>query len=208
MSSTARYRQPRIGGCLEATVERRNDGTAILRSTEPLREYPRRLMDRFEHWARVAPDRVLVARRSPGGGDWIRITYAQMLERARSVGQALLERRVTVERPVAILSDNDLEHLTLAFGAIWAGVPYTPISPAYSVVSQDHAKLRHIFATTTPKLVFASGPEYGKAINAVAAADLDVVLAHGTIEGRKVTPFRELLETRAGAQVDAAHAAV
>ena len=36
-----------------------------------------------------------------------------------------------------------------------AGVPYAPISPAYSLVSQDFGKLRHILDLLTPGLVFA-----------------------------------------------------
>ncbi|MFX8149122.1 AMP-binding protein, partial [Acinetobacter baumannii] len=80
------------------------------------------------------PDRVLAARRGPDGG-WIKLTYREMLERARAIGQALLDRGVSAERPLAILSGNDLEHLQLALGAMWAGVPYAPVSPPYALVS-------------------------------------------------------------------------
>ena len=147
MSTTApRYRQSAVGGCLEAALERRPDGIQILRSTEPLGEHAPRVTDALDHWADVAPDRVFVARRDPtvaGGGDWITISYAGMRERARRIGQALVDLGLTAERPIAILSDNDLEHISLALGALWAGVPVVPISPAYSLVSKDYAKLRH-----------------------------------------------------------------
>ena len=132
-------------------------------------------------------------------GEWVRISFAQMLERARAVGQALLDLELSAERPVAILSDNDLEHLTLAIGAMWAGVPFAPVSPAYSLLSQDHGKLRHIFDTVTPGLVFASGPAFGKAIAAVAPADTTVVLTEGTLDGRATRSFASLLATAAGA---------
>jgi feruloyl-CoA synthase len=79
-----------------------------------------------------------------------------MLHRVQAVGQALLDLDLSVDRPLAILSGNDLEHLTLALAALWAGVPYVPVSTAYSLVSQDYGKLRHILANTTPGLVFAS----------------------------------------------------
>ena len=205
------WRASRVGGCLAVHVERRADGTQLLRSAEALGEHPQRVTDRLEHWARVAPDRSFVARRDPsvaGGGDWIRISYAQMLERARRVGQALLERRLSAERPVAILSDNDLEHLTLALGALWAGIPFVPVSPAYSLVSQDFGKLRHILDRVTPGLVFASGSAYAKAIAAVTGPEVEAVLTEGTIEGRASTPFAALLATEPAAQVDAAHAAL
>jgi feruloyl-CoA synthase len=211
MSVAPRYRASRVGGCLAATLERRADGTQVLRSTEALEPYPQRVTDALEHWARVAPDRVFVARRDPrvpGGGDWIGITYAQMLDRARRVAQALLARGLSAERPVAILSDNDLEHLTLACGALWAGVPFVPVSAAYSLLSQDFGKLRHIVGTVTPGMIFASGPEYGRAIAAAAGPDVEAVLAEGRIEGRETTPFAALLDTAPGEAVDAAHAGV
>ncbi|HEX6363063.1 MAG TPA: AMP-binding protein, partial [Albitalea sp.] len=131
-----RYRDIRVGGCLQAALERRPDGVVVLRSTEPLQAYPRTLVERLEQWAREAPERVFVARRDRGG-PWRTITYAQMLARAQAVGQALAQRPLSAERPVAILSDNDLEHLTLALGAMWVGVPCAPVSPAYSLLSQD-----------------------------------------------------------------------
>lgn len=214
MTAAARYRAPRVGGCLQASIEQRPGGVQVLRSTEALADVPRRLTDRLEHWAAVAPDRTLVARRGPGqggtvgaagGGDWVRISFAQMLQRAQAIGQALVDRGLSAERPVAILSDNDLEHLSLALGAMWAGVPWVPVSPAYSLLSQDHGKLRHILGVTTPGLVFASGPDYARAIGAVVPADVDVVLTEGSIAGRRVTPFAELLATVPGSGIAAAH---
>ena len=201
------YRDARVAACLDAEHRRGADGIERLRSTVALGPHPDRLTDRLEHWARLAPDRTLVARRERGG-DWRRIGYAQMLERARAIGQALVERGLGPERPVAILSGNDLEHLSLALGAMWAGVPYAPVSPAYSLLSQDHGKLRHVLNSITPGLLFASGPEYAKAIRAVADPDIELVMTDGRVEGRAVTPFDALLGTAPGAAVDAAHAQV
>ena len=168
-----RYREARVGGCLEASVERQADGSLVLRSTEPLQAYPARLTDQLEHWAREAPDRTFVAQRG-ADGQWVRISYVQMLARVQRIGQALVERPLSVDRPIAILSDNDLDHLCLALAAMWVGIPYAPVSPAYSLLAQDHAKLRHIFATLTPGLVFASSPAYARAIQAVAGPGVEV----------------------------------
>ena len=204
----AKYRAVDVGGCVSAALESRPDGSVVLRSTEALGAYPARVTDRLEHWAREAPERTFVARRAAGGGDWQRITYAQMLDRARRVGQTLLARGLSVERPVAILSENDLEHLTLAFGAMWAGVPYTPVSSAYSLVSSDYGKLRHILGVTTPGLVFASGAAYARAIAAVVPADTAVVMTEGGVDGRAVRAFDSLLQATPGPSLAAAHAAV
>ena len=219
-TATPRYRDAQVGGCLEASVEHRADGSTVMRSVEPLRWYPERLTDSLEQWANQAPDRTFIARRAVGseggeggeGGDWIEVSYAQMLQRVRCVGQALVDLGLSVERPVVILSDNDIEHLTLALASMWAGVPYAPISSAYSLISQDYAKLRHIVGTVTPGLVFASGPAYAKAIQVVVADDVTVVLTDGGIEGRagdKITrTFASLLQTEPAQSLDAAHAKV
>jgi feruloyl-CoA synthase len=203
----ARVRDASVGGCVEAAIETRADGCTVLRSTEPLGAYPPRLTDHLDHWASKAPERTFVARRDATGA-WQRIGYAQMRERAMALGQALLDRGLSVERPLAILSENSLEHLTLAMGALWAGVPFVPVSPAYSLVSQDHTKLKHIVGAVTPGLVFASDASYAKAIAAAVPADTPVVLARGALAERRVSSFASLLDTTPGATLHAAHAAV
>jgi feruloyl-CoA synthase len=76
---------------------------------------------------------------------------------------------------VVILSENDLEHALLALGCLVAGVPFVPTSPAYSLISQDYDKLRHVLKTVTPGLVFAAdAARYGKAIHATVGADVEV----------------------------------
>lgn len=208
--SKAPYKDAHVGGCLDATAQSRPDGTTLLTSTEALRWYPARLSDCLEQWAAAAPDRTFAARRIRGGpqdGQWRRIGYADMLDRARRVGQALVKAGLSVERPLAILSGNDLEHLTLMMGATWAGVPYVSISPAYSLLSTDHGKLRHIVNKITPGMVFADCPAFGRAIAATVPADTPVVLTTGSLDDRAVTRFDDLLRTEPGPEVDAAHAA-
>ena len=155
---------PASRACLKARVRRaprRHPGAAAGHAAA---DFPPRLTDRLEQWALQAPERTLAARRDRGG-DWIRVSYAQMLDRARAVGQALVDRGLSADRPVAILSENGLEHLTLALGAMWAGIPFVPISSAYSLISQDYGKLHHILGRITPGLVFASGAAYARAID-------------------------------------------
>ncbi len=204
MNTDLPVREASVGGCIEATIERRSDGAVVLRSTEPLGAYPARLTDHLEHWARAAADRTFVARREASGA-WRRVSYAQMLERAQAIGQALLDLGLSVERPLAILSENSIEHLTLAMGALWAGVPFAPVSPAYSLLSQDHGKLKHILGTVTPGLVFASDASYANAIADAVPADTPVALAHGDLAGRSTLRYDSLLQTRPGATLRAAH---
>jgi feruloyl-CoA synthase len=210
MSATAapRYRALPLGGSLSASFTPQADGTTRVVSDEALKPYPVRLTDRLVHWAGVAPERTLAAKRVDGG-DWRRISYAEALRGARCIAQYLLGCGLSAERPVAILSDSDLEHLQLGLACQIAGVPYAPISSAYSLVSQDYGKLKHILGVLTPGLVFASSASaFGRAITATVPADATVVLSRGSLEGRATVGFDELLATVPTAEVDAAHAQV
>ena len=206
-----RYREARVGGCIEARVEQRADGSVIVCSTEALGTHPQRLTDCLEHWAQEAPDRTFAARRG-ADGQWVRISYAQMLVRAQCAAQALLDLGVSLERPLAILSENDLEHLTLSLAALWAGVPVVPVSPAYSLVSNDFGKLRHIVEVVTPGLVFASSSAYAKAITAALPIAVPVAMTEAptgsALQGRSVHTMAGLLRTQPGPSLAAAHAAV
>jgi feruloyl-CoA synthase len=197
--SAVRYRDAQVGGCVEALVLQRADGSTLVRSTEALRAFPSCLTDRLAQWAHSAPDRTFVARREHGG-EWRRVSYAQMLGRAQAVGQSLLNFGLSAKRPLAILSGNDIEHLTLALGATWAGVPYVPVSTAYSLVSQDYGKLRHILGMVTPGLVFASDASYAKAIDATVPSDVTRIVGQHE--------FDRLLAATPGPALTAAHAQV
>ena len=184
-------------------------GTQYLRAEQALQAFPARITDRLQHWADNAPDRSFVARREKLAdgktGDWQHVTYAHAWQYARSIAQGLIDRGLNVDRPVVILSENDLEHAMLTLGCMLAGVPFVPTSPPYSLVSQDFDKLRHVLATVTPGLVFASDAgRYAKAINAAVDPDVELVLTTGHIEGRASTSFAELAATQATAAVDAA----
>ena len=210
-AASPKYRELPLGGSLRANLEERADGSTVVTSTEPLGAYAERITDRFMHWAGTAPERTLVAKRLPKehGGDWRRVSYGEALIAARSIAQALIERGVSVERPLAILSDNGIEHLLLGLGAMLAGVPFSPVSPAYSLLSQDHGKLKHILGVLTPSVVFASnGTAFRKAIAAAVPADVRVLLVEGGIEGRDTESFADWLATEPTNAVDAAHAKV
>jgi feruloyl-CoA synthase len=210
--TTPRYR-PVPFGVTRVQVREGAPGTRYVQAELPLGAYARRLSDFLVHWAEAEPERTFMARREPLGdgrtGDWQRISYAQALDGARRIGQALLDRKLSAERPVVILSENTLEHALMSLGCIYAGVPYCPVSPAYATISQDYDKLRHVLDTLTPGLVFAAdGARYGRAITATVGADVEVVLAQGTVEGRAATSFETLCNTTPTKAVDDAMHAV
>jgi feruloyl-CoA synthase len=138
----------------EAVWNRRADGTLLMQSTDPLRNYPERLTDRLFETADKHPDRVLIARREGGTGDWVRLTYGAAAPQIRAIACALHARGLSPERPIAMLSGSSIEHALLAFGALAAGVPYASITPAYSLLDRTHEKLRHVLDLLTPGMVF------------------------------------------------------
>ena len=209
MSAPAVRYRPLVFGVTRAVLRDGAPGTQYLSAETPLAPYRERMTDRLAHWAERTPDRTFIARRERladgSTGDWLRVSYAQALEEARGIGQALLERGLSAERPVAILSENGIEHALMALGCLYAGVPYCPVSPPYSVVSQDFEKLRHVFDTLTPGLVFASdAARFAKAIAAVVPTGTEVVLAEGSLEDRPVTAFSALASTPATSAIDEA----
>jgi feruloyl-CoA synthase len=199
--------RPATLGPQDVIIEKRADGSMLLRSPQALGPYPAKITERLVYWAKQAPDRVLFAQRDATGA-WRTVTYAQALQQARAIGEALLARNLSAERPIAILSGNDIEHALLALGALYAGIPHAPISPAYSLVSSDLARLRSIFELVTPGLVFAAdGNAFARAIQSVVPADVDVVVTRNPPPGRATIPF-DNLGVAPTARIDAAHDAV
>jgi feruloyl-CoA synthase len=161
--------------------ERRADGSLLLRPLGQLGAYPLRLVDSLEHWARAAPQRALVARRDPAGA-WRQVSYGEMLARVRRVASGLLARGLSAERPLAILSGNGIQHLTLALAAMWAGIPYCPVSPAYSQVAGDLARLRYVMDLLTPGLIAAfDTARFARALAKVPAG-VEIVGDLGSVE--------------------------
>jgi feruloyl-CoA synthase len=185
-------------------VERRADGSLLLTPTRDLGRVPERLVDSLEHWARLAPDRLLVARRGKDGA-WRGVSYGAMLSRVRRCAAGLLERRLSAERPIAILSGNSIEHLTLALAAMWVGIPYCPVSPAYAHAGGDLSRLRYVLDLLTPGLVAAfDTPRFSTALRCVAD-DVEVV-GDEPVDGRRVTTL-DSLESADSGRVDRAHGA-
>jgi feruloyl-CoA synthase len=186
-------------------AELRSDGSILLRPRKPLEQYPARTMDALEHWARVAPDRVFVARRAPDG-QWQKLTYAQTLASVRRIAEGLLGRNLSAERPIAILSSNSIEHLLLAFAATWAGIPYCPVSPSYSLSSGELNKLRYAMDLLTPGMVAAFGTRpFARAVREVVDAGVDLVVDADAALDRPTLTLAQL-ESAPSARLDEAHA--
>ena len=173
-------------------MQRRADGTIFLRSPQKLGSYARCVTEWLVQWSDKAPDRTFLAERDDER--WKKLTYRETYGAVRRIAQALLDRGLGPDRPVAILSDNGLDHALLALGAMHVGVPVAPVSPAYSLMSQDFGKLKYIFDLVQPGLVFAADAQ--KFAPALAAV------------GAKSTSVAELLETNPGSTQEREHSKV
>src|SRR5947207_15523700 len=153
-------------------VERRNSNI-YLRSPQKLAPYARCVTEWLVQWSDKAPERTFLAERK--GEGWRRLSYRETYGAARRIGQALLDLNLGAERPVAILSDNSVDHALLALGAMHVGIPVAPISPAYSLMSKDFGKLKYIFELLKPGLVYAAEPaKFAAALEAVGARSASV----------------------------------
>src|SRR5260221_6272132 len=190
------------------SIDRRDDGTIYLRPKIALAEYPVRLTDRLHLWAMAEPNRIFMAERAADGG-WRQITYAQLLASSRRIASSLLARDLSAERPIVILSGNSIDHALVAFGALYAGIPFCPVSPAYSLISKDYGKLGYLMKLLTPGLVFADdASKFADALAANVPTDVEIVASHGAMPGRQVTMLSELLATPEHPGLDAAHDAI
>jgi feruloyl-CoA synthase len=189
----------------EFEYEHRADGTILMRQRGALDPYLPILADYLDKWADAAPDRAWIARRDRNG-DWIHVTYAQARAQARSIGAAMLDMGLGPDRPLLILSENSLEHALLGAACFYVGIPYAPVSPAYSLVSSDHGKLRDIAATLNPGAVFADdATAFAPALSAIARDGLQVITGGEAMPG--AMRFSDLLAGDPAA-AEAARAAV
>ncbi len=185
-------------------VETLPGGGFILRSPARLEPYASNLCEYLIQWAHTAPERTFLAERTPDGS-WRKVTFKGALELVRSVAQALLDRGLTPERPVMILSDNGIENGLLQLAAMYVGIPVAPTSPAYSLMSRDFGKLRHVFGLIRPGLVFASdGARFAEALGALDLREAEVVVTRSPPAGLEATDFAELAATAPGRAVEAA----
>ena len=185
-----------------------HDGGMVLRSPQKLGPYSRCVGEYLLHWGATTPDSLFLAERD-SSGDWRKVTYGEALGSVRRLAQALLDRRLSVERPLVILSDNSIDHALMALGAMHAGIPVAPVSSAYSLVSKDYVKLKHILALLQPGAIFVQdGIKFAPALKAAGPPNVEVITTSNPPSDLPMTLFAQVHATPAGADVDRAFASV
>jgi feruloyl-CoA synthase len=189
-------------------VEKRDDGTTILRCPEPLAPVPNSLVAILRDRAAEHPDRDFLCERDDSG-DWRRLTYAQLLSGANAVAQALLDGGHGPSRPLAILSDNSINQAIMMFGAMTVGVPAMPVSPAYSLMSQDHEKLKTVIGHNDPSVIFVDNPApFTRALDAIDMSGRTLVFGRDGDGRRDAILLSDWLAVKPGPAVDAAAAKI
>ncbi|MDP7119352.1 MAG: feruloyl-CoA synthase, partial [Arenicellales bacterium] len=184
------------------------DGALVIESPVPLGDYENHLGEMLRRWAKAAPERVFLAERA-ADGDWHHLNYAHTAAQANRISQALLDRGLSADKPAMILSGNSIDHALLALGAMQVGIPIVPVSPAYSLMSEDYGKLNALFELCRPGLIYAAqGELFARALAQLPLEATELVVSERPPADMPATDFAELLETTVTPAVDEAFAAV
>lgn len=195
-------------GDTRVSVSKKDNGTIYIQSTETPDDYPRAITDKLDHWAQNTPDCLFLADRDKTGS-WQKRSYLETRDEVRNLAQYLVQQDLSEDRPVLILSGNSLEHGLLALASMYVGIPYAPISPAYSLISTDFAKLRHICDLLQPGLIFVDdGAKYAKALAAAMPKDARLLVVENPPSHYDCDVYAEARQAKPTAAVDAANAKI
>src|ERR1700736_4118997 len=183
----------------EVRIEKRPDGTLVLRS--PIRfESPQwSILDLIPEWAAKAPQRAFLAQRGRDG-EWQRISYAELWQRVQAVGQAMIDLGAKRGDRLAILSGNSIEHAIVTFAAMSVGIVVAPISPNYSLIPGGLARLQDIATLLRPALVFVQDSETYSGARKIP--ELASAPWMGADQKAGSVSIQSLYETRPGAELD------
>ena len=180
----------------DIAVERRPDGVIVLKSRIPLKPYEKHIPASLTKWAKQAPDRTWLAQRAGADRQWRKLSYGEAKRTVDALTQALLNLKLKPGSPVAILSGNSIEHALMTQAAMQARFPAAPVSPAYSLMSQDHLKLKYLFGLIKPAVVMVQdGPTFEKALMALNLDGVTVIHVARPCDGIKSISFADLAGT-------------
>lgn len=185
-------------------VERRPDGVIVMKSLIPLMAYETHLPASLAKWAKERPDHTWLAQRAGDDRQWRRLSYGEAKRTADALTQALLDMKLAADGPVAILSGNSIEHALMTMAAMQARHPAAPVSPAYSLMSQDHAKLKYLFDLVKPVAVMVQdGPTFQKALDALDLTGIKIIHVARPPAGIASTAYADMVATKVTPAVDA-----
>ncbi|HAY05368.1 MAG TPA: feruloyl-CoA synthase [Hyphomonas sp.] len=196
---------------LKLKMDRRPDGTIYLDSGQPLKAWPPHTLAPLVKWAAERPDQIWLAERwpeDPSQPGWREVTYADGLAHVKRLAAAFLSEGAGQDAPVMILSKNSIDNALIMYGAMWAGSPAVPVTPAYALLSQDLVRLNYIDRLTTPKFIYVEdGAEYQRALSAMNLEGRLVIYSRNAPNVPRAVSLEDFAG-QAGPAVDAAYAAL
>lgn len=192
---------------VDVTFEKMADSSLRFASRAPLRPFAPSLANLFRTAVERAPGRAFIGERA--GEDWRTLTYEQTRKLVDALAAALIERGLSAERPLMILSANSIDHALLMLAGFTAAIPVAPVSVAYSLQSQDHGKLKYVTRLLTPGLVYVSdtGP-FAKALAVIANSGREIIASRNTANLAGVTLLEDLSKTKPTRAVDEVAASI
>jgi feruloyl-CoA synthase len=194
---------------VDLAVERRSDGTIVLRSRIPLQEFepclPRVLAAQA---ARLGDKPYLFQRQGPQRA-WTPHSYAQTKRDTDAIAQWLLNRLCAhpnplpragegreAPRPILLLSGNSIAHALVKFGGMAVGVPACPVSANYGLMDANFTRLRHVVQLTRPGVIFVENAQpFARALEQVDFGDAIVLTATPEAAPRGAESLAEVLAT-------------
>jgi feruloyl-CoA synthase len=193
----------------DIAVERRPDGVIVLKSRIPLKAYEKHIPASLAKWAGEAPSRIWLAQRTGPDRQWRKVSFGEAKRTVDGLTQALLNLKLEPGSPVAILSGNSIEHALMTQAAMQARLPAAPVSPAYSLMSHDHVKLKYLFDLIKPRVVMVQdGPSFEKALKALDLGGVTVIHVTRPCDGIGSLAFADLAATPVTSEVEQSIAAI
>ncbi|MFZ5738981.1 MAG: AMP-binding protein [Pseudomonadota bacterium] len=193
----------------EIDVDRREGGVIVMKSRFPLMDHDPNLPMALAKWAKQRPDHIWLAQRKGQDRQWRKVSYGEAKRIVDSLTQALLDLKLPEGRPLTVLSGNSIEFALMMMAAMQARIPTAPVSPAYSLMSHDHLKLKYLFDLVKPAAVMVqNGAPFTKALHALGLTGVTVIHVEGTADGIPSLSFDEMAATKVTAEVEASIAKI
>lgn len=178
----------------------------VIAATTPLAERFATLTQMLDWHAMDSAENIFLREPTPTG--WRDLRYGEAARLTRRLAESLLALGLSVDRPLAILSGNSIDHALLSLAAMSVGIPVAPISVAYSQF-QDLSRLRGILESLTPGLVFADdGLAYERALGLAAELGARIAVGSSPVKEIDCIELSGLLEMLPAADCDALRRAV
>ena len=178
-------------------TEHRGDAT-YLSNGQPLKAYPKHMLAPLKHWAEHAPDRLWLAQRDPmepSKDGWHELTYGEAWARVQALAQGFLNHAAGPDAPVMILSRNTIDHALIMYGAMLAGCPVVPVTPAYALLSEDFARLNYVDQLVEPKYIYVEdGHDYQRGLDGMSVGNRLVLYSRHAPDGYPCASMEDFAE--------------